>query len=298
MAWNAYVFARPAGAVIAGFPFGHVGFGFATDEEGSVLVGGAECAHGHTSHVGNAMDFWTRVTDRPEVFMSALTPYGRRTRYDMCKIIPVAHGAVDEAQAQIDRIAQIDYNFTSQNCRTDTVQILEAYGVTGFMGTSNPGKFFGHIPQTAIPLVAPWPDLAVDVSFYTETDQFGLRDDPDANAEGYVADPAADERPDGLDGPLPVIASILLRRGHLALFSEQDYRGNAHVVPLGRVFNFRDVPWADTRVRSWYASADAFDPGSLAPRAEDIERRSPSTAHRGLPPHVPPEFHAEVSRGT
>jgi hypothetical protein len=292
VAWNAYVFGRPGGAIILGSPYGHVGFGFATDEAGSVQVGGVECVDGNTSHISNAMDFWTQITDRPETLMSTLTPYGRHTRYDMCKIIPVPAGDVAAAQAQIERIRQIDYNLLSQNCRTDTVQIFEAYGVTGLPGGARPSGFFGGVHATIVPLLEPWPGINLDISFYSETDQYGVRDDADANAEGYVADPTADERPDGADGPLPVIASIVVRRGFLALFPEHDYQGDAYEVPVGKVFNWRDVPWADTRVRSWYASETAFDPSSLATRADSIEPRFASPFERGahaaslgLPPH-------------
>ena len=238
------------------------------------------------------MDFWTKETVDPLAFMSSMTPYGQLTRYDMCKKLTVNAANVAAAREQIVRIASIDYNLLSQNCRTDTVSILEAFGVTGLPGGARPSGFFGGIHSTITPLVAPWPNLQVDFSIYTETDQFGLRDDPEMTAAGYVADPTADESPFGPDAPTPTWGSILLRKGFLALFPEENFVGTAITVQIGRVLNFRDVPWADPTLRSWYASATQFDPHALAQQADSIEPRFSSWTERGinsrglgLPPH-------------
>jgi hypothetical protein len=61
---------------------------------------------------------------------------------------------------------------------------------------------------------------------------------------------------------------------------------------VGRVINFRDVPWADTTIRSWYASVTPFDATTLAGHADNIVSRFAASADRqtntmglGLPPH-------------
>jgi hypothetical protein len=292
MPYNAYVFARPGGAVILGSPYGHVAFGIQLDETNKILVGGVEVANGSISHVDNAMDFWTQETIFPLDFMSSMTPYGRETRYDMCKKLTVDAPDVAAAREQITRIASIDYNLLSQNCRTDTVEILEAFGVTGLPGGARPSGFFGGFHSIIIPLVTPWSGSLLDFSIYTETDQFGLRDDPELTADEYVADPTADVNPFGPDAPEATWGSILLRKGFLALFPEENFAGLPVMVPVGRVLNFRDVPWADPTLRSWYASATPFDPDVLAQQADNITPRFSSPAERGihcrglgLPPH-------------
>jgi hypothetical protein len=178
MPYEAYIFARPGGAVILGSAYGHVAFGIQIDDTAKTLVGGVEVTNGSTSHLDNAMDFWTQETADPLEFMSSMTPYGQETRYDMCKTLTVDAPNVLAAREQITRIANIDYNLLSQNCRTDTVEILEAFGVTGLPCSARPSGFFGGVHSTIIPLVAPWPDKAVDFSIYMEPDQFGLRYDP------------------------------------------------------------------------------------------------------------------------
>ena len=238
------------------------------------------------------MDFWTQETDDPVTFMSSMTPYGQPTRYDMCKKLDVEAPNVDAAREQIKRMADLDYNLLSQNCRTDTVEILESFGVTGLPGGARPSAFFGAIHSTIIPLATPWPGSLLDFSIYTETDQFGLRDDPALMPDGYVADPTAAVSPFGPDAPAPTWGSILVRRGFLALFPEENFAGTSVMVPVGRVLNFRDVPWADPTLRSWYASPVEFDPNTLAGRADQIAPRFSSQFDRGinvrglgLPPH-------------
>jgi len=293
MPYSAYVFARPGGAIIMGFPYGHVGFGFQVDER-TVRVGAVECDQGSTSHVKNAMDFWTKDTPDPLGVMASETK-SPKTRYDMCKIITVSTPNVAAAVAQVSRIESVDYNLLSQNCRTDAVQILEAFGVTGLPGGARPSGFFGGIHATIVPLVAPWPTLQLDFSLYAEPDQFGLRDDPDANANGYVADPTADENPNGPDWPLMPINSILVRRGYLALFDQQSYTGNVQLVNAGRVFNRMSLEWQDKTIRSWYASTSPIaDPTGLASTAPLSRFSSPTerVAHAqnlGLPPTFTPE---------
>ncbi|MGD0968738.1 MAG: hypothetical protein ABR949_10660 [Candidatus Aquilonibacter sp.] len=292
MPYSAYVFCRPGGAPILGFPYGHVGFGFQIDDAGMVRAGAVEVKDGSTSHVNNAMDFWTQDTPDPETLMGTANPYGRETRYDMCKILAVAAPNVAAAEAQVTRIAGIDYNLLEQNCRTDVVDILQAYGVTGLPGGSRPSGFFGGISATIVPLVKPWPGIALDFSIYSQTDQFGQRDDPDANDQGYVADPQADKNPYFEDGPTPVLGSFLVRSGFVELFPEEYYSGEPVKLPLGKVFNFRNVPWPDTTVRSWYASEADFDASSLAANAGQIVSRFATDSQRatharslGLPPH-------------
>jgi hypothetical protein len=209
----------------------------------------------------------------------------------MCKIITVETPNVAAAQAEVARLRQTNYDLLSQNCRTDTVSILEAFGVTGLPGGARPSAFFGGTHGQAISLVAPWPGLSLDLSIYSQTDQYGTRDDPTANSDGYVADPEANVNPNGDDWPVPAIGSVLLRRGDLALFPGIDYTGAPFVVPVGRVVNFRDVPWPDTTIRSWYAATGPFNALTIAntpnivPRfASDAERQN-NTLGLGLPPH-------------
>jgi hypothetical protein len=287
-----------------GSPYGHVAFGIQLDDEGRTLLGGFEVVDGNTSHVNNAMDFWTQETADPLTFMSSMTPYGQLTRYDMCKRLLVEAPNVEAAREQIVRIASLDYNLLSQNCRTDTVEILEAFGVTGLPGGARPSGFFGGIHSAIIPLVTPWPGSLLDFSIYTETDQFGLRDDPEITADGYVADPSSDVNPFGPDAPVPTWGSILLRRGFLALFPEENFAGVPAIVSIGRVVNFRDVPWADPTLRSWYASANEFDASSLWQQADNIGPRFSTPVERGvnsrglgLPPHFPLPQQRTLARG-
>jgi hypothetical protein len=275
-----------------GSPYGHVAFGFQIDDQGTVLVGGVEVVMGNTSHVNNAMDFWTDEKIDPLTFMSSDTPYKVKTRYDMAKILSVDTPNVVAARSQIDRIRGMDYNLLSQNCRTDVVDVLQAFGVTGLPGGARPSGFFGGIHAAIVPLTSPWPGLSLDFSIYSETDQYGLRDDPEINADGYVADPTADVNPNGPDWPTPVVGSILVRKGFLALFPDENYSGEAVTVPTGHVFNFRDVPWPDPRIRSWYGSATEFDAASLGSISDQIVPRFETPADRrthqlglGLPPH-------------
>jgi hypothetical protein len=265
MSYKAYVFARPGGAVIFGEPYGHEAFGFQTDDENTALVGGVELAQGKTSHVKDAMDFWTRLTDNPLNFMSTQVPYGRRTRYDMAKILQVDNPNVEAAQAVIERIKATDYSLLSQNCLTDTIEVLQAFGVNGLPGGARPSGVFGGVQGQPIPLVDPWPGLELDVSLYEQPDQFGIRTDVDADANGEAGDPAANQGQDSLDGPhpQPIISSILVRKGYVAVYPNQDFDGEPIVLEVGKVFNAKDVKdsvWPDKTVRSWFASASVFDP--------------------------------------
>lgn len=263
MTYKAYVFARPGGAIIFGEAYGHAAFGFQTDDDGTTLVGGVELAGGKTTHVNDAMDFWFELTDNPLRFMSSLVPYGRRTRYDMAKILTVDAPQVDAAQAVIERIKATDYSLLAQNCLTDTVEVLEAFGVKGLPGGARPGGVFGGVDAPSIPLVDAWPGLVLDVSIYEQADQYGIRTDIDADANGYAADPIADELKDKQEGeysPQPVISSILVRQGYFAAYPEQNFQGDPVVAKVGKVFNVRDATWPDKAVRSWFASASRFDP--------------------------------------
>jgi len=281
MVYKAYVFARPGGAaIIPGSPEGHVGFGFQITDDGTTTVGAVEVKDGSTSHVNNAMDFWTKDTAEPKLVMGTANPYGRETRYDMCKVLEVSTPDVPAAQAAIAQIRSKDYDLFKQNCRTDTVQILQAYGVTGLPGGARPAGLIGAMRGPIIPLVAPWPGLDLDLSIYTETDQFGTRDDPDPNAEGYVAEPTADINPLFADGPRPVLASYLLRNGHLTLFSEQFFTGGTVTVGAGSVLNYTKLPWPDKTVRSWYASTTPLEPYEITARANDIVPRFSSANDR------------------
>jgi len=214
MTYKAYVFARPGGAVILGSAYGHEAFGFQTDDEDTTLVGGVELAGGKTSHVSDAMDFWVRLVDNPLLFMSTLVPYGRRTRYDMAKIVQVDNPNVEAAQAVIERIKATDYSLLAQNCLTDTIEVLEAFGVKGIPGGARPSGVFGGISAPVIPLVDAWPDLTLDVSIYEQPDQFGIRTDitdADVGATGNASDPSADQRKDSPEGqysPQPIISSV------------------------------------------------------------------------------------------
>ncbi|MHB8432670.1 MAG: hypothetical protein ACYDCA_03580 [Candidatus Tyrphobacter sp.] len=292
MSYNAYVFTRPGGADILGFPYGHVAFGFQTDDNGIISVGGVEVVTGKTSHVDNAMDFWTRQTTDPLGFMSSQTPCGFETRYDMCKVLPVASPNIDAATAQIERIRNTNYNILSQNCRTDVVEVLEAYGVTGLPGGARPSGFFGGIHAAIVPLTAPWPGRELDFSIYGEPDQYGFRDDPQPNAQGYAADLAADQNPNGPDWPARYYGSFLVRRGFLTLFPDENYSGQSTPVPTGSVLNARDLPWPSKMVGSWYATAAPHESQTLALRADSILPRFASSGERrlhasslALPPH-------------
>jgi hypothetical protein len=289
---NAYVFARPGGALILGLPYGHVAFGFQTDDTGTICVGGVEVVTGKTSHVGNAMDFWKELTTDPLTFMSSQTPYGIETRYDMCKILNVNESNIAAAMTEVAKLANVDYNLLSQNCRTDTVQVLQSYGVTGLPGGARPSGFFGGIDAPIVPLTAPWPGKALDFSLYEEPEQYGIRDDPDLNEYGYVADPTADQNPNGPDFPPRYYNSFLLRRGFLVLFPEENYAGTPFIAPVGRVVDFRELPWPDKMVCSWYAAPESSDPSAVTSRADQIVPRFGSDAERkshhaqlGLPPH-------------
>ena len=295
MAYTAYVFARPGGAaIIPGSPEGHVGFGFQIADDGTTTVGAVEVKDGSTSHINNAMDFWEKDTTDPKLSMGTENPYGRKTRYDMCKIVEVPAPNIAAAQAAIKRIQSIDYNLFSQNCRTDTVEILQAFGVTGLPGGARPAGLIGAMRGPIVPLVDPWPGIDLDFSIYTETDQFGMRDDPDPNAQGYVAEPTADINPLFADGPHPVLASYLLRKGYLTLFSEQLFTGGTVTVGAGSVLNYTQLPWPDKTVRSWYASTTPFEPYEITKRANSIVSRFSSANDRlahvqtmALPPYFP-----------
>jgi len=265
MANKAYMFARPGGAILLGEAYGHAAFGFETDEVGTTLVGGVELAGGKTSHVDDAMDFWFELTDNPQIFMASLVPYGRHTRYDMAKILEVDAPNVEAAQAVIKRIKATDYNLLSQNCLTDSIEALQAFGVKGLPGGARPSGVFGGIDASIVPLVEPWPGLLLDVSLYEQPDQFGIRTDPDVDANENASDPAADQGEDSFDGPhpQPIISSILVRKGHLAVYPNQGFDGTPIVLEVGKVFNVKDVKdqvWADKTIRSWFASTSAFDP--------------------------------------
>jgi hypothetical protein len=263
VAYKAYIFARPGGAIIFGEAYGHAAFGFQTDDGNTTLVGGVELAGGKTSHVNDAMDFWFELTDNPLLFMSALVPFGRRTRYDMVKVLGVDTPHVDAAQAVTERIKATDYSLLSQNCLTDSIEVLEAFGVTGLPGGARPGGVFGGVHAPIVPLVEPWPGLALDVSIYEQPDQFGIRTDVDADANGVAADPAADQRKDAPEDqytPAPIISSLLVRKGHCAVYPDRGFEGEPIVLEVGKVFNVREASWPDKTVRSWFASASAFDP--------------------------------------
>jgi len=104
----------------------------------ATLVGAVELQGKSTSHVDDAMDFWTRTTDDPLGFMSSRVPFGPATRYDMAKIIDVAIPELAAAQQVIERINNTNYSLLSQNCLTDTVKVLQAFGVTGIPGGARP----------------------------------------------------------------------------------------------------------------------------------------------------------------
>lgn len=263
MAYKAYMFARPGGAIIFGEAYGHAAFGFQTDDGNTTLVGGVELAGGKTSHVDDAMDFWFELTDNPLLFMSALVPFGRRTRYDMAKVLDVDVPHVEAAQAVIERIKATDYNLLSQNCLTDSVEVLEAFGVTGLPGGARPGGVFGGVHAPIVPLVEPWPGLGLDLSIYEQPDQFGIRTDIDPDANGNAADPAANQRqnaPEDQYSASPIISSLLLRKGHCAIYPDPNFEGAPIVLEVGKVFNLRDASWPDKTLRSWFASASPFDP--------------------------------------
>src|SRR6202162_276722 len=264
MTYKAYIFARPGGAIILGEAYGGLALGFQIDDENTTLVGGFELAGGNAAHVSDAMDFWFALTDNPLRFMSALLPYGRGTRYDMAKILQVDDPQVEAAQTVIERIKATGRNLRSQDWLKDTVEVLEAFGVKGLPGGARQSGVFGGINAPIVPLVEPWPGMALDVSLYEQPDQFGIRTDPNADANENASDPAADQGQDSLDGPRPqpVISSILVRKGHLAVYSHQGFDGTPIVLELGKVFNVKDVKdavWPDKTVRSWFASASSFD---------------------------------------
>jgi hypothetical protein len=194
--------------------------------------------------------------------MSAQTPYGRHTRYDMAKILQVDDPNVAAAQAEIDRIQATDYSLLAQNCLTDTIRVLEAFGVKELPGGARPSGVFGGVHAPIIPLVAPWPGLALDASLYEQPDQFGIRTDIDADANGSASDPSADQRQESLDGPQPqpIISSVLVRQGHVVVYPNQGFDGDPVVLEVGKVFNVRDAVWPDKTIRSWFASASTFDP--------------------------------------
>jgi hypothetical protein len=299
MAYEAFVFARPGGAVLLGSPYGHVGFGFQVSDT-TYCVGAVECASGQTRH--DLMDFWNLLTDQPQRFMCTQNPYGPRTRYDMCKSISVATPNVAGAQAKMKAISQIDYNLLSQNCRTDTVEILETFGVTGLPGGARPSGFFGGIQAPIQPLLWPWPQFVLDVSLYSETDQYGLRDDLNLTADGAIADPACNQVDDNNpDAPQPVISCITVRRGSMALYPDQDFKGDPYVMPVGKPVNFRDLPWPDKTIRSYYASSIPFDAKAIAtqnpdPRFNNPQERSAHLNRRELPPIFGPQDRAQLLR--
>ena len=55
-------------------------------------------------------------------------------------------------------------------------------------------------------------------------------------------------------------ASVLVRQGHVAIYPDHGFEGQPIVLEMGKVFNVRDASWLDKTVRSWFASASAFDP--------------------------------------
>jgi hypothetical protein len=211
------------------------------------------------------MNFWTRFVDNPLTFMSADVPFGPRTRYDMAKIIDVETPNVDAANVIIDRIRQTDYNLLKQNCLTDAVEVLQAFGVTGIPGGARPSGVFGAEQGTIVPLVASWPtpDFALDVSLYEQPKQFGIRTDVNAETGVLRVEAFADRRQDEeVDAPQPVISSVLVRRGFFVVYPENSFKGQPVVVPQGSVFNVQSGPWADPTIRSWCGCDRAFDPAA------------------------------------
>jgi len=300
MPFKAFVFARPGGAVILGSPYGHVGFGYQIDDT-TFCVGAVECASGQTRH--DLMDYWSRLTDQPQRFMCTQNLYGPGTRYDMCKALLVDNPDITAAQAKMAAISLIDYNLFSQNCRTDTVEILEAYGVTGLPGGARPSGFFGGIHALIQPLLYPWPQFSLDISLYTEYDQFGLRDDLSLTNPGSISDPACNQRSDVPDAPQPVVSSIAVRRGFIAVYSDQGYQGNTEMVPAGNLLNSRDLPWADKTIRSYYAASSQFDPIAVAARNpfsrfNNPPERDDHLARLALPPYFAPHDRAQLARMT
>ena len=298
MSYNGCVFCRPAGAVILGFPYGHVGFGFQVDDH-TYCVGAVEVVNGQTRH--DLMNFWTALTDDPLRFMCTQNPYGPLTRYDMAKMVAVPSPVVAAAQSKMKTISQIDYNLFSQNCRTDTVEILEAYGVTGLPGGSRPSGFFGGVAAPIQPLLLPWPTYMLDVSLYTQTDQFGLRDDVNLTEDGVIADPACNQRADGNpDAPQPIVSCVAVRRGYVALYPDQSYQGEPVQLSAGQIKNFRDLPWADKTIRSYCASSQPFDATGVDPQADprfnNPTERDYHIARLQLPPYFGAHLQSQVTR--
>jgi hypothetical protein len=202
----------------------------------------------------------------------------------------------------MDAISQIDYNLFSQNCRTDTVEILEAYGVTGLPGGARPSGFFGGVNASIQPLLWAWPQFALDVSLYTETDQFGLRDDLSLADPGTLADPACNQRSDDFqDAPQPVISCVAVRRGAILLYPDQNYGGVPVIVKVDEILNFRNLPWADKTIRSYCSSTLTLDPATIAtmaldPRFNTPAERNDHLSRLALPPIFGPQDRAELMR--
>lgn len=280
-----YVFWRPGGAILAGklYIAGHVGFAYQR-QSGDFLAGSIENAHGKFTPEGK--DFWTYATADP-VTISQLdhirAPVPWSTRYDFYKILQAEKPDAAAAKDAVDTVTSWRYIAGRQDCLSAVRLVMTAYGIP-LKGRSAktllPNDFFKALPGKMSAINGPaWRGSALDVSLYSQYRRDGERDDIiHFGRHAVVWDNLYPDHENSRNIPT-WRSSSLVRRGHLALYSEHNCKGEVVYLRPDDFANFNSLPWSDPRVRSFCASAGEFKP-QAPPIAEVPPRFASESALR------------------